>query len=161
MSEKELRIRVLGESVLRKKTKKVSKVTPEHQKLLSKMARFMYDSSGIGLAAPQVGISESLIVVDAGNGLYKLINPVIVNKKGRQVLAEGCLSLPGISVEVKRAKKVMVEALNEKGVPVIIEAKDLLACVFQHEIDHLMGKLIIDYVPFFKKFLIKRKIKKI
>jgi peptide deformylase len=157
----ELTIRVLGDPVLRKKAKKVKQLTSGHRQLLSKMVRTMYASGGIGLAAPQVGIDESLIVVDAGSGLYKLVNPRIVKKEGRQVLEEGCLSVPGVSVKVKRAKKIVVQALDEDAKPLCIEAQNLLACVFQHEIDHLEGKLIVDYVSFFKKLMLKKKIKKI
>jgi len=99
-----------------------------------------------------------MIVVDIGNCLYKLINPKITEKKGRQALGEGCLSLPGISIKVKRAKKVKITALDESGKPVEIDAEDLLACVFQHEIDHLKGKMIVDYASFLDKLKIKNKL---
>ncbi len=161
MENMELNIRVLGDPVLRKKAKRIKQPTAAHRQLLSKMARTMYASGGIGLAAPQVGVEESLIVIDAGTGLYKLINPRIVKREGRQVLEEGCLSVPGVSVKVKRAKKIIVQALDEDANPLTIEAQNLLACVFQHEIDHLEGRLIVDYVSLFKKFLFKKKIKKI
>ncbi|MFA5361938.1 MAG: peptide deformylase [Candidatus Omnitrophota bacterium] len=157
----ELNIRTLGDPVLRKKAKKVKQITAGHRQLLSKMARTMYAAGGVGLAAPQVGNDEALIVIDAGTGLYKLINPKIVKKEGRQALEEGCLSVPGVSVKVKRAKKIIVQALDEDALPLTIEAQNLLAVVFQHEIDHLEGKLIIDYASFFKKMLLKKKIKKI
>jgi peptide deformylase len=120
----------------------------------------MYESSGIGLAGPQVGINESLIVVDVGTGLYKLINPKILKKEGQQVMEEGCLSIPGVYIKIKRAKKILVEAWDENSKPSKIEASDLLACVLQHEIDHLHGRLIVDYLPLLQKLTLARKLKK-
>jgi len=158
MSEIGLKIRLLGDPVLRGKAKKVKEIKESHRSLLSNMARMMYDSEGIGLAAPQVGVDESLIVIDVGSGLYKLVNPRIVSCEGSQSFEEGCLSVPGVTVKVKRSKKIVVEALDESGKPLKLEVQNLLACVFQHEIDHLEGKLIVDYIPFFKKILLKKKI---
>jgi peptide deformylase len=159
MPETEFKIRVVGDPVLRKKAKKVTRVTAGHRETLSKMARLMYEASGVGLAAPQVGIDEQMIVVDIGKGLYKLINPRIVRKEGRQVIGEGCLSVPGVTIKVKRAKKIMLEALDEDGKKVVFDAQDLLACVCQHEIDHLLGKLIIDYAPLWKRITLKKQLK--
>ncbi|MFA5200280.1 MAG: peptide deformylase [Candidatus Omnitrophota bacterium] len=154
-----LKIKTLGDPILRKKAKPVDKVTGEHRLILSQMAKSMYEDSGIGLAAPQIGSSCQLIVVDIGEGLYKLANPKIVKKEGYQAITEGCLSVPGISIKVKRSKKIWLEAKDENNNPVKIEAKDLFACVLQHEIDHLKGKLIIDYSSFFEKFRLKKKLK--
>ena len=159
MEKTELKIKVIGEPVLRKRARAVDKVTDEHRQTLKQMARMMYDSAGIGLAAPQVGISQAMIVVDAGKGLYKLINPKIGKRRGKQFIEEGCLSLPGINIRVKRAKKISLTALDEEGNPVAIEAEDLLACVFQHEIDHLHGKLIIDYASLIEKMKYAGKIR--
>jgi peptide deformylase len=159
MNETALKIKILGDPVLRKKAKRVSHVSAHHARILSQMARLMYDSKGIGLAAPQVGISESMLVVDIGTGLYKLINPVIVKKSGAQSIEEGCLSCPGIYVSVKRARKISIEALDENGRSVSIDAADLLACVFQHEMDHLDGRMIVDYASFLKKLSLKKKIR--
>lgn len=125
---------------------------------LSQMAQAMYEASGVGLAAPQVGISRELIVVDIGEGLYKLINPKIIKKEGAQAQEEGCLSVPGICLKIKRADKIKIEALDESGKPVAIEAEGLLACVFQHEIDHLKGKLIVDHANLLDKVRIKPKL---
>lgn len=144
--------------MLRKKSRRVPTVTAAHRDILTQMSRLMYDSSGIGLAAPQVGINECMIVVDAGSGLYKLINPEIIKKEGSQSIEEGCLSVPGVCIKIKRAKAVVVQALDENAKPVSIEAKDLLACVLQHEIDHLKGKLIVDYASFVDRLKIKRKL---
>lgn len=146
--------------MLRKKARAVRTVSDQHRALLSQMARMMYESSGIGLAAPQVGVDEKLIVVDIGKSLYKLVNPEIVKRSGQQSIEEGCLSVPGVSVKVKRAKSVAVEALDDEGKPVRIECEGLLAIVFQHEIDHLLGKLILDYVPVWKRALLKKKLQK-
>ncbi|MFH1458019.1 MAG: peptide deformylase [Candidatus Omnitrophota bacterium] len=161
MKKTALKIKVFGDPVLRKKAKPVRKITQEHKDILGQMARLMYESSGIGLAAAQVGLEESMIVADIGSGLYKLINPVVVRKEGTQILEEGCLSVPGVCIKVKRAKKVLIEALEENSRPVSIEAEGLLACVFQHEIDHLKGRLIVDYVPLFDKFKISQKLKEL
>jgi peptide deformylase len=158
MNETELKIKVFPENILRKKARRIEKISQEHRDTLSKMARIMYDSSGIGLAAPQVGIDESLIVIDIGQGLYKFINPKIVKKQGSQSMEEGCLSVPGISIKVKRAKKVWVKAWDDSGQELNLEAEGLLACVFQHEIDHLNGKLILDYASFLEKIKIKKAI---
>ncbi|MFA5276014.1 MAG: peptide deformylase, partial [Candidatus Omnitrophota bacterium] len=137
MKETVSRIRLFGDPILRKRAKAVHKVSDEHRRALSIMAQLMYDGSGIGLASSQAGFTEAMIVVDVGSGLYKLINPKVVEGKGAQALSEGCLSIPGICVKVRRAKKVKVRGLDETGKPVDIEAEGLLACVFQHEIDHL------------------------
>jgi peptide deformylase len=158
MNTTELNIKVYGDDVLRKKSKPVKQVQEEHRKLLSKMAQLMYDSSGVGLAAPQVGEHFSMIVVDAGTGLYKCVNPKIIKREGRQVTEEGCLSVPGVCIKVKRAKKVRIQAWDEFGKPLTIDAEDLLACVFQHEIDHLCGKLIVDYASLIEKIKIKPKL---
>jgi len=158
MKETELKVRVFGDPILRKKAKLVRKITDEHRKALSVMAQLMYRDAGIGLASLQAGFTDAMIVVDLGNCLYKVINPRIVECKGRQCLSEGCLSLPGINVKVKRAKKIRLKGLDECGKPVNIAAEDLLACVFQHEIDHLKGKMIIDYASFLDKLKIKDKL---
>ena len=158
MPETKSKIKIFGDPVLRKKAKPVGKITSEHREILSQMAKSMYEYSGIGLAAPQIGISSQLIVVDIGEGLYKIINPKIVRRQGFCAITEGCLSVPGISIKVKRSKRVWVEAKDENNNPLKIEAKDLFACVLQHEIDHLRGKLIPDYASFLEKIRIKRKL---
>lgn len=156
-----LRIRTFGDPLLRKKAEPVAQISDRHRQILSEMAQLMYASGGIGLAAPQVGINESLIVADTGCGLYKLINPRIVKKEGRQVREEGCLSIPGICLKLRRAKKVAVQAQDENSRPLKIEGQDLLACVFQHEIEHLKGKLIVDHVSFWERLKIHRRLKEL
>ncbi|MBA7581080.1 Peptide deformylase [subsurface metagenome] len=105
----------------------------------------MRKTKGVGLAAPQIGILRRLIVVDIGEGVLKLANPEIVESTGRDLMEEGCLSVPGESIEIARATKIVVKGLNAKGEAVIFNAEGLLARVIQHEIDHLNGKLIIDH----------------
>ncbi|MCX5697641.1 MAG: peptide deformylase [Candidatus Omnitrophica bacterium] len=156
-----LKIRIYGDLILRKKAKPVLKVQPRHSEVLSAMAKIMYEGGGIGLAAPQVGLSESMIVVDVGNGLYKLINPIIVKREGFYAIEEGCLSLPGVCLKVKRARKVLVRALDESAKSLEIEAEGLLACCLQHEIDHLKGKLIVDYASFIDKLKIRKKLEEL
>ena len=158
MNETVLKIRVFGDPVLRRKARAVKRITAYHKQMLSQMAQLMYDSGGVGLAASQTGINEAMIVVDIGTGLYKLINPRIVQRQGSQVLEEGCLSVPGICLKIKRAKKIVVRAQDENAKPLKIEAQDLLACVFQHEIDHLKGRLIVDHASVLEKFKIKRRL---
>ena len=159
MQEKgELKIKVFGDPALRKKANLVRRVSAECRETLSLMAQSMYAGSGIGLAAPQLGISEQLIVIDIGDGLYKFVNPKIIKRQGNQVIQEGCLSLPGVCIKVKRARQIWVEALDENSRAVKLVAQDLFACVLQHEIDHLKGKLIIDYASLLEKLRIKSKL---
>ena len=161
MPETVLKIKTFGAASLRRRAKPVEEITEYHRDILSKMARAMYESSGVGLAASQVGIDQDMIVMDIGSGLYKLINLRLVKKEGQQINLEGCLSVPGICIKVKRAKKVMVCAKDENGKPLTIEAQDLLARVLQHEIDHLKGKLIIDYASLLERLKINKKLKEL
>ena len=141
-------IREVGDEILRKKSKEVDVVDDKIRELLQDMYETMkHAKDGVGLAAPQVGILKRLIVIDLseeGDGLYKLVNPVIVKEKGEQVCREGCLSVPGLLGDVTRPKEVVVEALDENGKKIRIKASDLLAVVLSHEIDHLNGVLFID-----------------
>lgn len=157
MKETELNLKILGDAVLRKRSKQVKDIDARIRNILSKMSRIMYDFKGIGLAAPQIGLDEAMIVVDIGQGLFKLVNPKIMQRIGQQAIEEGCLSVPGIQVKIPRAKEIVVQACDENGKKICFEAKDLLACVIQHEIDHLHGKLIIDYVPWGSKSKVLKK----
>lgn len=134
------------DSVLRIKAQTVGNVDGEILEFLNDMADTMYFSNGVGLAAPQVGLSKRLIIVDGGIGIIKLINPVILEATGVQVELEGCLSIPGISGMVKRPEKVIVQALNEHGQLIEVTGTGLTARAFCHEIDHLEGMLFIDKV---------------
>ncbi|MBB3127467.1 peptide deformylase [Paenibacillus rhizosphaerae] len=134
------------DEVLHKTAKEVKEVTPNVKKLLNDMADTMYDAEGVGLAAPQVGILKRLIVVDVGDehGLIKMVNPEIVAKDGEQFGPEGCLSIPGLNGDVRRAEQVTVKGLDENGKELTITGTGLLARCFQHEIDHLDGVLFTD-----------------
>lgn len=131
---------------LRKKSREVEKIDARILTLLDDMAETMYDANGVGLAAPQVGILKRIVVIDVGDGLLELINPVITYKKGEQIGPEGCLSVPGKTGTVARPEKVKVRALNRNGEEINIDAYGLLAVVLCHEIDHLSGTLYVDNV---------------
>ena len=157
-----LKVRRYGDPVLRRRAAPVDEVTDEIRRIIADLTETMYDEVGIGLAAPQVGISLRLIVVgDEGDREARaLINPVIT-EQGNQVTAEeGCLSVPGIFAPVTRAEWVRVEAQDAEGKPVAIDARGLGARVLQHEIDHLDGVLFIDRLDPVTRDRIKRKIKK-
>jgi peptide deformylase len=139
-------IRKDGDDVLRKKSKIVKEITPSVLTLLDDMVETMYEEEGVGLAAPQVGILKRIVVIDVGDGIIELINPEIIEEDGEQVGAEGCLSIPGLSGEVKRPEKVKVKALNRNGDEIVLEGEGLLAVAFCHEIDHLNGILFTDKV---------------
>jgi peptide deformylase len=133
-----------GDEVLREKAKEVKRITPNITKLLDNMRDTMYAYKGVGLAAPQVGVSKRVIVVDIGEGLIEFINPEIIESQGEVIDFEGCLSIPEIVGEVKRANIVKVKGLDRSGKEVKIKAEGYLARALQHEIDHLNGILFVD-----------------
>ena len=147
--------------VLRKKCEKVEEITPKIKELLKEMAQIMYASRGIGLAGPQVGRLKRVITIGTGKGLISLVNPKIISRKGSQIGEEGCLSFPGLFVKIKRAQVVEVEGLNPEEKLIKIKAQGLLARVFQHEINHLDGILMIDRIGFMERLKIKKKLKKL
>jgi len=132
--------------VLRKKAAPIDRVTPEIARFMDEMVETMYADNGVGLAAPQVGISLRIIVVDVGDGPLHLVNPVIIAREGSQTGVEGCLSLPNLHGDVVRAMKVTVRALNIHGKKVTLSGEGLWARAMQHEIDHLDGILFTDHV---------------
>ena len=132
------------DTILRKKSKVVKIIDEKTQILLADMADTMYQANGVGLAAPQIGVLKRLVVIDVGEGLIKLINPVILERSGEQQDMEGCLSVPDISGEVLRPQKVRIKAQDENGNYFELEGTDLLARAFCHELDHLDGILFID-----------------
>ena len=134
----------LGEEVLKEKAREVPKITPNIVKLLDNMADTMYYAKGVGLAAPQIGVTKRVIVVDVGEGLVELINPRITRFAGEETDSEGCLSIPGIMGDVSRALEVDVKGLDRHGQECLIRAKGYFARALQHEIDHLEGILFID-----------------
>lgn len=146
-----LDIRVLGDPVLRQETTRVAAVTDALRRLIADMFETMYAAKGIGLAAPQVGRTECITVVDVDDQQLVLVNPEIVASEGRAKGEEGCLSIPDIYGDVERAERVVVRALDREGKPFEIDANELLARCLQHEIDHLHGKLFIDYLSVLKR----------
>jgi peptide deformylase len=132
--------------VLRERAVEVTKFNANLHKLLKDMAETMYDAEGVGLAAPQIGISKRVIVVDVGDehGLIEMVNPEIVVKEGEQLGPEGCLSIPNLNGDVRRAQRIKIKGLDRNGAPFEMEATDFLARAFQHEIDHLNGVLFTD-----------------
>jgi peptide deformylase len=131
-------------NILRRKAKPVGKVTPEVARLLDEMVEVMRAARGVGLAGPQVGLDRRLIVVEYGGTLYQLVDPELVRMEGEEWGTEGCLSIPGVTVDLRRAARVVVRAKNRRGRGVTIQADGWLARIFQHEIDHLDGILITD-----------------
>jgi len=144
---------------LRRRSRPVEGVGPQEMQIFSQMEEVMRCAGGVGLAAPQVGLNKQLVIVDVGEGPVALANPRILKKWGSAVVEEGCLSLPGIYVKVRRARKIKVMGLNEKNEKIVMVAMDLLARALQHEIDHLRGRLIFDYANFFQKMRLKKRLK--
>lgn len=140
------KIRKDGDPILRKISKPVIKIDDKIKELLNDMIETMYDADGVGLAAPQVGILKRIIVIDVGDGIIELINPEMIDQKGKQVGIEGCLSVPQTSGKVERPEEVRVKGINRDGEKIVIEGKGLLARALCHEIDHLNGILFIDKV---------------
>ncbi len=161
-----LEVRLLGAKVLRERAAPVAEVTGETRRLVRDMFDTMYDAGGIGLAAPQVGVPERVLVVDVeeedeSRHVHALVNPVIVRtSRDTDKEVEGCLSIPGIEETVIRPARVTVEGLSPDGDPVRIEAEGLLARALQHEADHLDGVLFIDRVSPLKRGILLRKWRK-
>ena len=159
-----LSIKKYGEPVLRQKCKPVSAIDKNLLKLIRDMFETMYAAPGLGLSANQVGVPVRVCVVDVRpegrRQPVALINPKIVQKEGKLTVEEGCLSLPGLMAGVRRARKVKVEALNEEGLPIIVEGDGILARALQHEIDHLEGKVFIDYLPVLQRLRLQYEIRK-
>jgi len=157
-----LTVRKYGDPVLRRKAEPVGKITPELRRIVADMIDTMYDEVGIGLAAPQVGISLRLMVVgaDPKREPQALLNSRIAEQSGLVTAEEGCLSIPGIFADVTRAARVRVEATDLEGMPVSLDASGLFARLLQHEMDHLDGVLFIDRLDPVTRDRIKRRIKK-
>lgn len=148
---------------LRTVAKPVQQVEDRHRQLVDDMLETMYAAPGIGLAATQVNVHERVIVIDISeekNQPLCLINPEIVQRDGVEQMEEGCLSVPGVYELVERAEQVRVRALGRDGQPFVLEADGLLAVCIQHEIDHLDGKLFVDYLSQLKRTRIRKKLEK-
>lgn len=148
-----------GNPVLREVSKEVIEVTKEVQEILNEMVETMRENSGVGLAANQVGLTQRFFVGEAEGVIRKIINPEIIEFSEEEIeLEEGCLSIPAIYKRVKRAERVKVKYLNEKGEEIIEELDGLWARIFQHELDHLDGILFIDRLSPLNKRLISKKL---
>ncbi|TAN40624.1 MAG: peptide deformylase [Nitrospirae bacterium] len=161
-----LEIRKYPDEVLKKKALQVEKVNDKVRKLIDDMIETMHAAPGVGLAAPQVGVSKKIIVIDISSKeeqfpLIVLINPEITDTDGLVSSDEGCLSLPKYNTVVKRAEKVVVKGLDREGRVVVIEADGLLARALQHEIDHLDGLLLIDRISSIKREFFKKRFQKV
>jgi peptide deformylase len=147
-----------GEPVLETQAAKITEFdTPELHQLIDEMFESMYAAKGVGLAAPQIGLSKRIAVID----LSVAEDPEIIQREGTQIGEEGCLSIPGFREQVRRAKRVTVRAQNLKGENFEMTGEDLLARAFAHEIDHLNGRLYITHVSSLKRDLIRRKVRKL
>jgi peptide deformylase len=161
------RIVKYGDPVLEKPASPITEFgTPELEQLVADMFDTMYAHKGIGLAAPQIALSQRLTVIDVSAGEDEaeklvLINPEIIQRDGSQIGEEGCLSIPGFREDVKRAKSVTIRAQNTKGETFEVSGDDLLARAMQHELDHLNGVLFLSHLSMLKRDLIKRKIRKL
>lgn len=139
-------IYIFGEPVLREKAQPVEKFDKNLKSLVKRMFKTMKEADGVGLAAPQVGVSLRVVTIDVGDGPYVLVNPEIIwQSEVESDFEEGCLSFPGITVNIRRPEKVKVSYFDEKGNKAVIEADGLFARAVQHELDHLNGILIIDH----------------
>jgi peptide deformylase len=156
-----------GEAVLEQRAQPVAEFnTPELKELVADMFETMYAAKGVGLAAPQIGVSQRISIIDTSVGEDEtkkivIINPEIASREGSQTDEEGCLSIPGFREPVTRSQRVTVKAVNEKGEPIELEGEELLARAFEHEIDHLNGVLFISHLSALKRDIIRRKIKKL
>ena len=161
MKKTELKLQIYGSPILKKRCRRVSRISPEILQVLDKMVYLMRRYKGVGLSANQAGLDLALVVIETPEKLYKMINPRIIQKKGSLIFEEGCLSFPGLTLSVKRAREVWVNFTDEQGRNLDLKAEDTLAVILQHEIDHIQGVLFIDRLPFWERFKIKPVLKEI
>ena len=157
-----LEIRKYPDPVLRRSSAavEVEELSDSLRNLIDNMLQTMYIFKGVGLAAPQVGMLTQVATVDIGQGPIALINPQIVEMQGEETAAEGCLSIPGAELEIKRSKRIAITAIDINGKEIAFETEGLLARVIQHEIDHFKGVLILDRIPSLEREMIISKLKK-
>lgn len=141
-----LKVRTFGDPCLERLSEQVQAIGPAERMLIESMIKTMYVEDGVGLAAPQVGINRRIFVADIGDGPMAVVNPKILKKEGTIVMEEGCLSVPGINVEIERPHMIRLHYLDENGMQQEKDLTDLKARVVLHEMDHLDGKMIIDYI---------------
>ncbi|MEJ2657375.1 MAG: peptide deformylase [Desulfobacterales bacterium] len=155
---KRYQLKIYPDRLLRQKALPVETLNSDLHDLIGNMAILMYENYGIGLAAPQVGVLQRIIIADIGEGLLTLINPEIIEKEGQNRFEEGCLSLPGIQAEITRNYTILVRGIDPEGQEKELDLRGLMSRVIQHEIDHLNGVLIIDHVSLVRKFLLTRQL---
>lgn len=155
------RIRIFGDPVLKQRAREVDEIDGALAKLVDDMIQTMYDAPGVGLAAPQVGVQKRLFVYDIGEGPRALVNPVIEESDGEWTFVEGCLSVPGLSWEIVRPKQVHLTGLDLDGNEVSIEADELAARMYQHELDHLDGVLMTERLDEDQKREAKRAVREL
>ena len=161
-----LPIRIYGDSVLRKRAKKITRVDEKVRKLASEMLGTLKNAGGIGLSANQVGEEKRIFVVDRSQFLVDespliIVNPVVVDSRGEQIEEEGCLSIPGTYADVTRPLELTVKGIDLNEKEIIVETKGVLSRVLAHEIDHLNGILFIDHLSSIKRKLLSKKLKKL
>ena len=152
---------IYPDDILRQPCADVERINEETVALADNMLETMYKNNGVGLAAPQIGILQRIIVIDVGQGPIVLFNPKILKKIGKTDSEEGCLSIPGITLKVKRAERVEAEGLDKNNQKIGIKAKGYLAYALQHEIDHLNGILILDRIGIWEKLKRKKLLRKL
>lgn len=157
--DRKLKLRIYPDSVLRETAFPVKDINIEIHDLIEDMAELMYRHEGIGLAAPQVGILQQIIIADDDGRRLSLINPAIVEEEGEDFLEEGCLSLPGIWVNIRRSSTVLIKYINLEEKEIQREYSGLVARIIKHEIDHLNGIIILDYASTVERFLINKNFK--
>jgi len=157
--DRKLKLRIYPDSVLRETAFPVKDINIEIHDLIEDMAELMYRHEGIGLAAPQVGILQQIIIADDDGRRLSLINPAIVEEEGEDFLEEGCLSLPGIWVNIRRSSTVRIKYINLEEKEIQREYSGLVARIIKHEIDHLNGIIILDYASTVERFLINKNFK--
>ena len=155
-------IRVMGDDILLKKSKEVTKMTDRTMELIGDMKETLYDANGVGLAAPQVGVLKRIVVIDTtGEDMHVMINPKIKSfSEERRIYEEGCLSIPDVRIEIERPSEIVVGYIDRDGKPKEMSATGLLATAIQHEVDHLNGRLIIDFLSRLKRDIIIRRFRK-
>lgn len=147
-----LPVRVLGDPILRRRADELRSVTDDTRRLVDNMYETMYAAHGIGLAAPQVGVGERLFITDVDGAKYVMINPELVRADGSiETAEEGCLSIPEVLGDVARPTRIVMSATSLEGDPFTVEATGLLGRCLLHELDHLNGRLFIDYLSFLKR----------
>lgn len=161
MMTTKLKVRLYGDPCLRKRSVRVKSVGPAERMLIKAMLEAMYEHKGVGLAAAQVGINEQIFVADVGQGPMVFVNPQVIKRSGSEKMEEGCLSIPGVVVNVRRPSRITVRYTDQDNKIVVQEFSELLARVIQHESDHLNGKLITDHASLFERRKIRQQLKEL